>query len=80
MNSYKSLKDLHIKWTDLLRTYEGASDIVQGLVAIKPRSHPPIPSGIYNQSSKSPIVDELRELKTMGQCYTKMIFEAKIKD
>jgi hypothetical protein len=77
MNTSKSLKDMHIQWTDLLRACEGA-DVVRNFVAgAVARTYPSIPAGIYNQSSISPIVDEYRGIKTMGHCYNRITYEAK---
>ena len=70
---------MHIQWTDLLRACESGEALyhwAQGNVA---RSKPPIPAGVYPQSSISQIVDDLRGIKTLGQCYTRPSFEAKIK-
>lgn len=74
----KNLKKMHIQWTDLLRGAELAEHTIHYDATHAPRVHPPIPAGIYPQSSISDIVDEYRGMKTMGRCYTKPTFEAKI--
>lgn len=78
MNNASHLKRLHIQWSDLLRVYEAAESIPAYAANHTPRSTPPIPAGVYPQSSISDIVDEYRGMKTLGRCYTKLSFEAKI--
>lgn len=78
MNNSHHLKKMPIQWTDLLRAFEGADIVRNYVLGVIGHINPPIPSGTYNQSSISEIVDECRGIKTMGQCYTKQTFEAKI--
>ena len=78
MNNATHLKKMPIQWTDLLRSAFEAEVLIDYSHIHAPRIHPPIPAGVYPQSSISDIVDEYRGMKTMGRCYTKPTFEAKI--
>lgn len=78
MNSHKSLKDIHLSWSDLMSLYQRVGSIKEYAIANTPRENPPLP-GIYNQSSVSELVDEYRGIKTMGpNYYTKPSFEIKV--
>lgn len=78
MNDSRHLKNMPIQWSDLLRVYERADVFMTWVAGAVKRTNPPVPPGVYNQSSISDIVDEYRGMQTMGRCYTRTSFEAKL--
>jgi hypothetical protein len=79
MNNERHLREMYIQWSDLVRVSERVGVVREWVAQSAVRTSPPIPAGTYNQSSISDILDEYRGMKTMGRCYTKTTFEARLK-
>lgn len=81
MNSYNNLRDVPLCWGDIVAMHEEREKMkertfermINALPKINIDRSPPF----YYQSG-SPIIDELRGIRSMGNCYFHQSFQIKI--
>jgi hypothetical protein len=79
MNDKNKLNHIHVSFWDLVLWHTNKEEFFEMSRSRMKLKFYPHEKATYNQSSVSNIVDEYRNMKTLGNCYNRPSFEIKIK-